>query len=86
MALKVSYDMFNGDTIVEGDYGNQKTFIWCDCGNELISSGSYHYYSNSTSGQSGHETYICAKCNTATFWDFNPPVPVRVKGGSYNVL
>ena len=36
--------MSYGETVVDEDYGNQKTFIWCECGNELWSTNSWLEY------------------------------------------
>lgn len=70
----------SGKVDVIGDYGKQSMFLWCECGNELISSGSYHYHTTSTTITNSFETYYCAKCNKASYWDLTPPIPMQVKG------
>ena len=72
--LKCSYDMSYGDTLIVGDYGTQRTFCWCDCGNELCSEGklisdTYEY---------GVE-YKCSKCGQISNWCFDAPLPYRIK-------
>lgn len=80
--LKVSYDMLSGKTRVIGDYGIQKTFCWCDCGNELCSTDSYDYYRNL--GDSNTIIYYkCTKCNECSEWDFGAPVPIRLYPRDY---
>lgn len=69
--------MFWGETTVVGDYGNQTTFIWCDCGLELISSGSYRYLKITEKGQ--FEVFHCDNCALQTFWDFDTPAPIRIE-------
>lgn len=90
-SLKVSYDMAYGDTIVEGDYGDQKTFCWCDCGNELISSGSFNElvldcdYEFSAKKTVPVEVYLdfekakCRTCGKHSLWDFGAPAPLLVE-------
>lgn len=73
--LKVSYDMSYGDTYITGDYGNQKTFCWCDCGNELCSSNSYVDLMNDINR---YEYYKCSKCGQDSKWDFDCIVPIRI--------
>lgn len=75
--LKVSYDMGYGETLVVGDYGSQRTFCWCDCGNELCSSDS-HIGSGDPLIQSGFEFYRCSSCFKETRWMFDAPVPFRM--------
>lgn len=72
-SLKVTYDMTYGGTIVEGDYGDQGTFCWCECGNELCSTNSF-----------SHETadlvfYKCSKCGIKSKWDFGAPAPILLE-------
>lgn len=71
--LKVSYDMSYGETVVVGDYGSQRTFIWCDCGNELCSTDS-HFFTEPTF----LEVYKCSKCGEVSKWDFDAPVPIKI--------
>ena len=75
LKLKVSYDMSYGDTIIVGDYGNQRTFCWCDCGNELCSSNSYQ---DQMCDQNRFEYYKCSKCGRESKWDFDTPVPIEI--------
>lgn len=72
-ALKVSYDTMYGETIVMGDYGNQKTFVWCNCGNELCSSKSFI----SDTKEHGVE-YKCSKCGEQQWYDFDCPAPYKI--------
>lgn len=72
--LKLSYDMSYGNTIVKGDYGNQRTFVWCDCGNELCSSDSLV---SDTKEYGVH--YKCSQCGEEQWYDFDAPVPYRIK-------
>lgn len=74
--LKVSYDMSYGETIVVGDYGNQSTFIWCDCGNELCSSNSYIDLHNDINP---FEYYKCSTCGVESKWDFDAPCPIIIE-------
>jgi len=70
--LKVSYDYSYGETVVVGDYGEQKTFCWCaNCDNELCSSGSHTGMS-----ADGLENYKCTICGKESKWDFDTPVPL----------
>lgn len=70
--LKVSYDMAYGETIVTGDYGNQRTFCWCDCGNELCST-------DSLVKDEAYVLYKCSKCGRESKWDFDAPVPIEIR-------
>lgn len=78
LGLKVTYDMTYGDTLVTGGYGNQTTFIWCDCGNELCSTNS-HTGSGDPVTQPDFEFYKCSKCGHESRWNFGTPVPYRLK-------
>ena len=69
--LKVSYDITYGATIVVGDYGEQGTFVWCDCGNELIST-------NSFVSDTDLVRYKCSKCGVESGWNFDCLAPFRV--------
>lgn len=74
--LEVTYDMMFGETVVVRDYGNQKTFCWCsDCGNELISSGSYQDLQNDINR---YEYFRCSICGRDSKWDFDAPVPLEL--------
>lgn len=75
--LKVSYDMSYGQTLVVGDYGDQRTFCWCDCGNELCSTNSY--WSQLFRNGRTLERYKCSKCGKGSTWDFDMPVPIRIE-------
>lgn len=70
--LKVSYDMTYGETIVTGDYGSQRTFCWCDCGNELCST-------DSLVKDEAYVEYKCSKCGKESKWDFDTPVPIEIR-------
>lgn len=79
--LKVSYDMTYGETVVDGDYGDQRTFCWCKCGNELCSSGS-HVASGIRGDESGSmevERYRCSSCGRRSMWDFGAPSPIMLE-------
>lgn len=75
--LKVSYDISYGQTLIIGEYGNQTTFIWCECGNELCSSNS-HTGSGDINIQSGMEFYKCSQCGDESRWMFDSPVPFKL--------
>lgn len=77
--LKVSYDMSYGQTLVTGDYGNQKNFCWCDCGNELCSSQSYLGNDVPLMSALIWERFKCSKCGKVSDWDFNMPVPIKIR-------
>lgn len=66
--------MSNGDTLVTGDYGNQRTFVWCSCGNELCSSESLV----SDTWEYGVH-YKCSSCGENQWYNFDAPVPYRIK-------
>ena len=74
--LKVSYDMSYGETVVVGDYGNQGTFIWCHCGNELCSSDSWIASQDKTLDI---EYYKCTNCGISSKWDFGAPCPIMIE-------
>lgn len=77
--LKISYDMSYGTTVVVGDYGNQKTFIWCHCGNELCSTNSWIASQDKTLDI---EYYKCTKCGVASKWDFGAPCPILIESST----
>lgn len=77
MALKISFDDFYRKSIIIGDYGNQKTFIWCDCGNELCSTDS-HTGSGDPLIQADFEFYKCSKCGDESRWNFGTPAPIKI--------
>jgi len=85
--LKVSYDMSYGETIVVGDYGDQRTFCYCNCGNELISTNSFIFdqYKFLVKGfpeemtKTDLEEAECSKCGVHTLWDFGAPAPILIK-------
>lgn len=60
---------------------NQKTFIYCTCGNELCSDSSFDsdtYDEN----EDNHVKYTCKKCNKESDFNFDiAPVPIN-----WNVL
>lgn len=70
--------MSYGTTLVVGDYGKQKTFCWCDCGNELCSSDS-HIGSGDPLIQLGFEFYKCSKCGEKSRWDFGSTLPYKLQ-------
>jgi len=49
----------------------QRTHVWCDCGLELISSGSFAL-------DEEYVVYDCVWCGARSRWDFDWPVPMRV--------
>lgn len=56
-------------------FKGQHTFIYCSCGNELISSNSIHYLTN----HKGIYIYRCNKCNELSKWDLTTPVPILLE-------
>lgn len=70
IGLKVSYDMAYGYTMVVGDYGNQTTFCWCDCGNELCST--------SFVSDTDIVLYKCTRCGKESRWLFDAPCPIKL--------
>lgn len=55
---------------------NQKTFIWCDCGNELCSSNSF--VSDTYEEDGNHVRYKCSRCGLEQDYDFDmAPVPIK---------
>ena len=76
--LKVSYDMSYGDTLVVGDYGSQKTFCWCECGNELCSTDS-HLASDNLMAPNDIVYFKCSKCGDTSEWNFGAPIPFKIK-------
>lgn len=48
----------------------QTTFVWCDCGWELVAGG--RLMSDDAMGV----YYECSKCGTRSLWDFDAPVPL----------
>jgi len=72
--LKVSYDPAYGETVVDGDYGSQSTFIWCECGNELCSTDSHV-----GPDHEGLECYLCSRCLLESAWDFDAPTPIKIR-------
>lgn len=70
--VRTSYDSLR----IEKDYGEQRTFCWCDCGNELCSSESY--IPKTDDDMSRLEFYRCSHCGIISAWDFDLPVPFRV--------
>ena len=79
--LKVSYDMTYGETVVVGDYGKQKTFCWCECGNELCSSFGSYQPQKFDILQPDIEHYKCSKCGRESTWNFGTPAPVLITMG-----
>lgn len=73
-ALKVSYDMSYGETIIVGDYGKQTSFCWCICNHELLGDPNSKIYEGGT-----FTNIICANCNLQTTWDLDAPVPIFLK-------
>jgi hypothetical protein len=70
--LKVAYDMLYGETVVYGDYGNQTSFCWCKCGNELMH--------NSIVEEKEHTTLLtCKKCGLINEYDLDAPAPLFIR-------
>lgn len=55
-------------------FKKQHTFIYCSCGNELISSNS----KCSTKDERAYK-YQCNKCGKRSYWLFDTPVPIKLK-------
>ena len=51
----------------------QKTFIFCTCGNELISSNSKY-----TTKDNRCYKYKCNNCGKRSYWLFDTPVPIKL--------
>jgi len=57
---------------------NQKTFIYCTCGNELAGSGSF------LSDDEDGVKYQCTQCKRVSLWNFDlAPVPLDITDGKY---
>ena len=56
-------------------FKKQHSFIYCSCGNELISSNSKRYLTN----YKGIYVYRCNKCNELSKWDLTTPVPILLE-------
>ena len=50
----------------------QTCFVYCDCGNELISS-------NSLLKDTDFVYFKCSKCGEESKWDFDVPCPIKIK-------
>lgn len=48
----------------------QRTFIYCDCGNELVSDGSF-VSDTYDKNENNHVIYKCKKCNKKSDWNFD---------------
>ena len=58
----------------QGWANEQKTFLNCDCGNELTASGSF------ISDDENGVKYKCTDCGKTSVWNFDLfPVPVNIK-------
>lgn len=58
----------------------QTTFCYCQqCGNELISSGSFMEDTDLV-------RYVCARCGYLTEWLFDAPVPLLISGRYLDAL
>lgn len=57
---------------------NQTTFVYCECGNELISSDSF-VSDTYDKKERNHVIYKCSKCGKKSDWDFDLPVPIKYK-------
>lgn len=55
-------------------FKKQYTFIYCKCGNELISSDSKFKTKDNRCYK-----YQCNKCGRRSYWLFDTPVPIRLK-------
>jgi hypothetical protein len=54
----------------------QKLFLYCDCGNELISSDSF-FSDMYDKDWNNHVIFKCSKCGKELDFNFDVPVPVR---------
>ena len=55
-------------------FKKQHSFIYCTCGNELISSNS----KISPGKNIGTYIYKCKKCGKLSEWDLTTPVPIKI--------
>lgn len=53
-------------------HNEQKTFCYCDCGNELVSNHKEMYEGDDTLVH-----YICV-CGKKSSWDFSAPAPILI--------
>lgn len=61
------------------EYDDQKTFIYCPvCHLELISTNSFV-----KENSDGLCEFRCSECGEESLWDFDTPVPILIKGGTY---
>jgi len=51
----------------------QTTFVYCDCGNELVSDD------GAMEDTDGVVTYRCSRCRAESRWLFDAPVPIRLR-------
>ena len=63
------------------EYTNEPhTFLKCDCGNELITSGSF------ISDDENGVRYKCTDCNKESWWNFDATlVPIQINGPKLNI-
>lgn len=55
----------------------QRTFVYCDCGNELIASKSFVSDTYDENGDN-HVLYKCTQCGREHDWNFDiAPVPIN---------
>lgn len=55
-------------------FKKQHNFIYCNCGNELISSNIF-----CTTKDERVYKYKCSKCNEISYWLFDTPVPIKIE-------
>lgn len=55
-------------------FKKQHSFIYCSCGNELISSNSNYITKDHRCYK-----YQCNKCGKKSYWLFETPVPIHIK-------
>ena len=58
-------------------FKKQHSFIYCSCGNELMSSKSKFYLTP----YYGVYVYKCDKCGELSKWDLTTPVPILLEKG-----
>jgi len=60
------------------EYPKQYTWVYCECGNELCSDGSYEG-TYLTEFDVRSVRYICKKCGDVSWFDFDrAPVPIKI--------
>lgn len=53
----------------------QLLYLYCRCGEELITSGSF--ISDTYEEDGNHVRYVCTACGAHSDYDFDHPIPIR---------